>query len=361
MPSNFNRPTLAQLIDRVQTDLEGALTGVNARLRRTVENVLARALAGLAHGQHGHIAWVAEQILPDTAVERYLVRWADFFGVDRLDGIKAQRTITVQGSGGDIPEGRIWIRAADGAQFTTDAEHLTVGADHPVPITAVLVGTAGNLDISDIVSLEASIPNIESDAVVASEDVAGVDQESLESLLERLLEKIRKAPLGGAPGDHVIWAKEVEGVTRAWEYKGTNGIGNPGLGKVALAFVRDGDGAGAAIIPDAGEVAAVQAYVQAKSPAEVIAFAPTAVTYDTTMELAPYPSVPVEAAVDAELADLLLRTAEPGGTILWSLANEAISLAEGETDHVLTSPAGNVPHAFGELAIPGVNTKGPIT
>ena len=97
MPSNFTRPTLAELIDRAQTDIEGALQGVNARLRRRVEFVFARAMAGLTHGLHGHLAFIAEQILPDQAAEAFLLRWGSLFGVDRIEGDIAAGPATVTG------------------------------------------------------------------------------------------------------------------------------------------------------------------------------------------------------------------------------------------------------------------------
>ena len=61
-------------------------------------------------------------------------------------------------------------------------------------------------------------------------------------------------------------------------------------------------------------------------------------------------------AVEAELRDLLARDAEPGGTILISRIREAVSIAAGETDNVVSTPTANVTHAAGELAVLGVIT-----
>ena len=46
----------------------------------------------------------------------------------------------------------------------------------------------------------------------------------------------------------------------------------------------------------------------------------------------------VQDAIEAELADLIRREAEPGGTLLVSHIREAISTSAGETDHELTTP-----------------------
>ena len=81
-------------------------------------------------------------------------------------------------------------------------------------------------------------------------------------------------------------------------------------------------------------------------------YAPVAVALDFTIQLVPNTAL-VQAAVQAELEDMLRRDSAPGGTILISKINEAISLADGETDHTVTVPAGNVVHLANEIATMG--------
>ena len=64
-------------------------------------------------------------------------------------------------------------------------------------------------------------------------------------------------------------------------------------------------------------------------------------------------SAEIRAAIIAELR-ICVRDAIPGGTLLVSHMREAISIAAGENDHVLVSPAGNVTCLPGELATFGV-------
>jgi uncharacterized phage protein gp47/JayE len=192
------------------------------------------------------------------------------------------------------------------------------------------------------------ISGIEGTGTVDADGLTGgTDIESLTLLLERLIRRIQDPPKGGAPGDFVTWALEVAGVTRAWEYVGVDGEGNPGIGKVALAFVRDEDDS---IIPSAGEVEEVQDYLNDRFfGEEVIVFAPTAAPMAFEIRLSPN-TVAVQNAVKAELQDMITRDAEPGGTIPISRINEAISAAAGEVDHLLVSPTADVEHDFGEMA-----------
>ena len=152
-----------------------------------------------------------------------------------------------------------------------------------------------------------------------------------------------------ALADYMKWAKEVPGVTRAWAYPLELGDST-----VTVRFVRDDD---VSIIPDAQEVAAVQAYIEARRPvtANVTVVAPIAVPLPFTIQVVPNTQA-VKDAVTAELAAVLRREAEPGGTILISHLREAISIAAGEADHVLLVPAANVTHGTGQIATLGVVT-----
>lgn len=353
---SFTRPTVPELIARIQDDIEGAVSGVSARIRRTVEYGIARALAGAAHGLHGHLAWLALQVVPGPDMaERFVLLWADrFLEVGRIDAAQATGTATATGSGGTLPAGTEVVRLADGVSYTVDAEVVGVsGTGSTVVMTAVETGLTANMASGETVSLVSPIANVDSVMTIDSAGLTGgVDIETIPALLARLLLSIKNPPLGGARGDYVKWALQVPGVTRAWEYRGLDGVGNPAAGKVAVTFVRDGDGS---IIPDAGEVAAVQSYLDARAPSQVIVFAPTAVAFDFTASIVPNTAA-VQAAAEAEVAAFILRTAEPGATILWSQVNEAISAATGETDHTLTTPAADKAHAYGQLAVAGTAT-----
>ena len=139
------------------------------------------------------------------------------------------------------------------------------------------------------------------------------------------------------------WALEVPGVTRAWVYPLEQGSGT-----VVVRFVRDGD---ASIIPDAAAVALVQAHIDAVRPVTAAAtvLAPVASPVNYQIQLTPNTAA-VRAAVEAELRDLHLREAIPSGTLLLSHINEAISIAAGETDHVLVAPVANVSPGVGYIA-----------
>lgn len=347
----FTRPTLAELIDRAASDIETRLPGTDARLRRSNLGVLARIHAGSTHGLYGYLDWLALQLMPDTAEAEHLARWAGIWGVTRKAAAAATGNVTFTGTNGTvIPTGTL-IQRADGAQFATNAEGTISAESAAIAVTATVAGADGNTAASTSLTLVSPITGINTATTVASGGLSGgSDEEDDESLRDRLLARIQQPPHGGASFDYASWALEVSGVTRAWVYPQ-----ELGLGTVTVRFVRDDD---ASIIPDAGEVATVQAYIDSKRPvtAAVTVVAPTVVPLDFEISGLNPNNTTVKAAIEAELEDLLRREAEPGGTILISHIREAISVAAGEYDHVLVSPTANITHTTGQLATMGTIT-----
>lgn len=346
----FSRPELADLIDRAIQDIEARLPGTDARLRRSNLNVLARTHSGAVHGLYGYLDWIARQVLPDTADAEILERWASIWGVTRKAASFAVGPVTLTGTtGAVVPAGTV-LQAADGQEFATNAEVTLAAGTATAQVTALVAGQAGNLVAGTTLTLVSPVAGVNAQATVASGGLTGgADTETDDTLRARLLSRIQAPPHGGAKSDYIAWALEVAGVTRAWVYPA-----ELGLGTVTVRFVRDDD---ASIIPDAAEVTAVQTYLDALRPvtAGLTVVAPIAVPLNPTIQLTPNTST-VQAAVQAEIADLLRREAEPGGTILISHIREAISLAAGETNHVLTVPAGDVTHTTGQIATMGTIT-----
>lgn len=346
----FSRPTLQTLIDRVIADLESRLPGADARLRRSNLNVFARIHASAAHSLYGFLDWISRQVFPDTAEADNLDRWATIWGVPRRAAAFAIGQATATGTNGTVIPAGTRYKRADGVEYETDADANIAGGTATIALTAVEAGQNGNAAASTSLNLVTPIAGVNAAAVVtAGALTSGADTESDASLRARVLKRIQQPPHGGAKYDYEAWALAVAGVTRVWVSPA-----ELGLGTVTVRFVRDDD---ASIIPDAAEVQAVQDYIDSMRPvtSDVSVVAPVAVPLNFTITLTPNTQA-VKDAVTAELADLIRRESEPGGTILLSHIREAISIAAGETNHVLTSPAADVTHTTGQMATMGTIT-----
>lgn len=353
----FPRPTLTEIIERVLADVSSRVVGVDgAVLRRSVLGVIGRALAGASHELHGRLDYIARQVIIDTADAEYLERWASVWGVRRKPAEFAIGSVTFTGTpGSSIPIGAV-LQRQDGALFeTTAAANVPSSGSVAVAVRATVAGATGNTAVGVTLTLQQPLSGVQVSAPTTAGGLsAGSDAEGDDALRARLLTRIQEPPQGGAAADYVNWALEVPGVTRAWVYPM-----EMGLGTVTVRFVRDDDDE---IIPDATEVQVVKDYIEARRPvtAELFVVAPIAKPLNMTIQIQPATS-DVKAAVEAEIRDLIRREAEPGGTILISHLREAISTAAGELDHVIVSPAGNVTHATGEIAVPGTITWEPLS
>ncbi len=344
----FQRPSLAELRARVSSDLASRL-GLSGLLPRSILLALANADAAAVHLLHGHLEYLARQQFPQTSDREGIVNWADLRGLSRKAATFASGTADFVGQvSATIPDATQLTRD-DGTKFKTiGAAAIGAGGSVSVPLRALDAGEIGNSDAGIELRLSSALAGVQSTAVVEAPGIAGgVDAESDESLRDRTLAAWRTPVRGGAQADYVTWALEVAGVTRAWCTPNVVGVGTVGLGFVV-------DDAAYGPIPNAGDIALVLAYLQERRPvtAQLFVYAPIPLPLDLTMTLVPNTAT-VQAAVEASIRDLLRRVAEPGGTLLLSNIQEAISLATGETDHTLTSPVADVVAGAGELLVPG--------
>lgn len=350
----FTRPTLQQISDRTKTDLEDKLTDSAPVLRRSVIAVIARVIAGVSHVLHGHLDWLIKQLFPQLSDEEWLLRTGSLYNLPRNPATFAQREVEFTGAIGAVIPAGAELQRSDGVLYTVDVGGTFTSGTLTLAVTAVEPGANGNVETGVLLTLVEPITSVQSEAEVLSTGaVDGVDIEDLELYRARLLQRIANTPQGGTAADHIGWALAVPGVTRAWVYAEDDYLGP---GTVGLAFVRDGDTP--SIIPDAGEVAQVQDYIDARRPLteNFTAFAPNTAPLNPTIDLLGVDNVDVRAAVQAELEDLLFREASPGGIILLSHIQEAISIAAGEFDHVLVSPVADFNPGAGNLTVLGTIT-----
>jgi uncharacterized phage protein gp47/JayE len=350
----FERPTLAALVERIRSDFRGRLSIVGPLLRRAMADVLGAVWAGGIHMLHGHLDWAAKQLFADTADDEYVLRAAAMYGISPTPATFAAGPVTATGlDGAIIPEDTILI--LDDVTYRVTAEAEVAAGIATLEVQAVLAGSDANAETGISLTFESPITDVDSEATVAAPGIAGgFEEENAEGVLDRLVLRLQEPPQGGADQDYEAWALAVAGVTRAWVFPHENG-----LGTVVVRFVLDDEETGEVVFPGAPEVAAVQAALEAQRPitAEVTAVAPTPLEVDFTIELTP-DTTPVRAAVEAELADLLRREAEPGdgagrGTIKLSRILTAIGVAEGVEDFELTVPSADVVPATGELSVMG--------
>lgn len=359
----FTRPTLTEIIDRVEGDIKSGL-GLATILRRSFLKVIARALAGAAHTLHGHIVFATDQLFPQTQNETFLTRFGNLFGITRNPAVAAELNVTIVGTtGGTVPLGTVYQRS-DGAQYLLKAE-VIVGAlsTEPGVLVASDAGLTSNVTDGSTLTALSPIGGVESDVVVNSTAIEGEDQEGLEAFRTRIIERVQNPPAGGKVTDYIAFAK-ISGVTRVWVLPNEVGVGT-----VTVAFVEDEEDP---IFPSQAKVDEVQIAVNGQKPVTATAFviAPSEFPLNPVIQLSPNTPA-VQEAVQAELDAMILREGEVGnaldpenvglnlkfsGKISLSKINEAISIADGEDDHILVFPTTDITPLTGGLVSVGTIT-----
>lgn len=352
---SFQRPALSDIIDRVRGDLSSRILGSSKALRRSTIGVLAIVWGGAIFLVYGFLSWIAKQVIPDTAEDEYAVRWASIKGLTQTAAVFQQGTASFPTSSDPLimPAGTL-MQANDGTQYQVVSDATSSGGACVPSVICLTAGAVGQRDVGDTMTLLSPISGINSVGSWASTTATGTDQETVEALQARMLTVFQTPPQGGAKADYNKWALEVAGVTRAWVFPLWLGAGT-----VGIAFVRDNDGSGSAILPDAGEVAAVQAYItdvtRAPVTASVTVFAPTGVIQNFTIHLNP-DTTALRTAVQGALTNLVYREAIPGGTMYLSHIKAAISNVLGAGDFTLTSPNADQVFSNSQIGIMGTIT-----
>lgn len=359
MASEFSRPSLRDLIARIATDLMSRLGDNEFQLRRSLPGVLSRVYSEAVNGLYAFIEYLARELLPDTA-KAWLVRHAAIRGIYQLAATFAAGNIKFTGTNGTVIEVGTLLRRLDGIEYATLTEVTVAGGEAIVQIRATTAGLTGNMDGGLSLPLVSPVAGLSSNGTLQAGGLTGgAETEDMESLRARLLVRLRQPPHGGAFHDYEMWMKEASpAITRAWVYPK-----ELGLGTVTGRFMMDDTYADG--IPQPADVDMVAAYADRKDKRPVCAdfylAAPVADPLDFVFTHLDPDSAAVRAAIEAELRDLIRREAEPKGALdgspdgklLISRIREAVSVATGERDYVMTAPNADIVVATGHIVTLG--------
>lgn len=355
----FNKPTLSTIVDRIQADLKARITGASTLLRNSVLKILSVVFSGAVHLLYDYLEYMKDQLFISTADTRHLERQGGEYGIFRSFGAKATGSLTATGVNGTVIAEGTRFQSVLGVNYVSLTAATVAGGVASISVEAEAVGTTGNQTAGSALTFISPLPGVNTSVLVDSGGlINGEDQESDDTLRDRILTRKRQPPSGGTEADYQVWAKEVSGVTRAWTFPQLYGDGT-----IGLAFARDND---SSPIPSAAELAVVRAYVvshtdpltgktigcpvTAEPGLFVIALEPLAVNF--YIKVSPY-NATVVASMQSKLEDLLLERGGPGEEISISQMYEAITSATGEVKSVIISPAADITASYKQLPVLG--------
>ncbi|MDB5802257.1 MAG: phage tail protein [Rhodocyclales bacterium] len=188
--------------------------------------IRAAASGAAIEGLYQHGQWISRQLIPgpDTDPE-WVELHASLRKIPRKNATAAAGTIALIGTPTSPFAIGVEATSVDGITFvTTEAGTIGGGGTATVAARSVAAGKAGNLAGGTSLTLTSAPSGVQSLAAVVSMS-GGTDQETIASLLGRLLDRWRKPPTGGSSNDYVQWAKDVDGVIDASVVSGRRGKG----------------------------------------------------------------------------------------------------------------------------------------
>lgn len=206
----------------------------NKKLRllpKSFIRVFCRVLAGVFIILYKQIGWYFLQLFPETADWqevtilgqriRPLVKLGALFGIgEPLAGVQWQGIIEVDvlKTGGVLYSGTQLKSSVTGKFYVASETKTLLLNKESVKVVCTEIGTAGNLEVNDVLNFVNPYGFIKSEAVILEVERMGLDEELEANYRERLINRFRLQPQGGALADYRIWAADVPGVLRVYPY-----------------------------------------------------------------------------------------------------------------------------------------------
>lgn len=295
----------------------------------------ASSLAACAEGIYAHQKWLIKQFFPDTADTEFLEKHAGLRGLRRRNATYAAgKGATVSGNPDAVIAVGLQIKTEDGRFYeTTESEVIPAGGSVVVAVRSLATGAAQNIKTTTKGSFMAAPVGVSSD-VVLNDVVGATNAESDSSLLERLLNKIRRPAAGGNRYDYKDWALEVDGVEQAYVYPLRRG-----LGTVDIAITADND------VPSDDTVRRTQEYIDQERPvtakeSKVVKPDVTKVNFNIQVKISGVSLNDIKTAIRNALTDYF-NGLIPGDDLIVSQCEAVVSDLIGVVDRRFVAPNAN--------------------
>lgn len=201
-------PTIAEIRDRIITDLNDKLNQTTPWLPKAFNRVLAGALAGVIVLLYQAILWTYRQIFPSTADIASLILLGELVGISQQKAIPAIITSTVPGTEGETVSIGTLFRTPAGVVYKVTTGGTISGGTATVNLTCQESGEIGNVPNGTILDIVSPDPVLDGTATVTDTTQSGDDDESADEFRVRVLNAYKKRRTGGSPADYEAWGLE---------------------------------------------------------------------------------------------------------------------------------------------------------
>lgn len=206
----------------------------NTQLRilpKSFIKILCKVFAGVFIVVYKLVGWYFLQMFPETADWkevtilgvrlRPLVKLGVLFGVgEPLAGVQWRGIITIDvlTQGSVLYSGTQLKSNVTGKLYIVEETKTLLQQKETVSVVCTEIGTVGNLEQNDTLNFVNPYGFIKTEAIVSDVARVGLDNELESSYRNRVVNRFRLQPQGGALADYRIWASEVPGVLNVYPY-----------------------------------------------------------------------------------------------------------------------------------------------
>ncbi len=206
----------------------------NTQLRilpKSFIKILCKVFAGIFIVVYKLVGWYFLQMFPETADWkevtilgvrlRPLVKLGVLFGVgEPLAGVQWQGVITIDvlTQGSVLYSGAQLKSNVTGKLYIVEETKTLLQTKETVSVVCTEIGTVGNLEKNDTLNFVNPYGFIKTEAIVSDVARVGLDNELESNYRNRVINRFRLQPQGGALADYRIWASEVPGVLNVYPY-----------------------------------------------------------------------------------------------------------------------------------------------
>ena len=276
-----------------------------------------------------------KQFFPDTADTEFLEKHAGLRGLRRRNATySAGKGATVSGNPDAVIAVGLQIKTEDGRFYeTTESAVIPASGSVIVAVRSLATGAVQNIKTATKGSFMAAPVGVSTD-VVLNDVVGATNAESDSSLLERLLNKIRRPAAGGNKYDYKDWALEVDGFEQAYVYPLRRG-----LGTVDIAITADNG------VPSDDTVRRAQEYIDQERPvtakeSKVVKPDVTKVNFNIQVKISGVALNDIKTAINNALRDYF-NGLIPGDDLIVSQCEAVINNLIGVVDRRFIAPTAN--------------------
>ena len=295
----------------------------------------ASSLAACAEGIYAHQKWLIKQFFPDTADTEFLEKHAGLRGLRRRNATYAAgKGATISGNPDAVIAVGLQIKTEDGRFYeTTESAVISASGTAVVAVRSLATGAAQNIKTATKGSFMGAPVGVSTD-VVLNDVVGATNAESDSSLLERLLNKIRRPAAGGNRYDYKDWALEVDGVEQAYVYPLRRG-----LGTVDIAITADNG------VPSDDTVRRAQTHIDQERPvtakeSKVVKPDVTKIDFTIQVKISGVALAEIKTAISNALRDYF-NGLIPGDDLIVSQCEAVVSDLIGVVDRRFVAPNAN--------------------